>query len=458
LKIFFFWNPAIYLWARQMAQLQELACDEAVVTHKPLDSHDYGYCLLRVAQATLDRPRAYLGTAGMSSTRLLGKSFLMRRIEMLNRYSKDRTRGGWLAIVSGALGLAGGALFADSPISAKQLPAVNPIVQNIADRVLHQSVTNARADAGFVIVSDVHSGQVLAVAYQGKTEAAANAIPRYLSQPMEPWSLIKPLIAAMAVDAGKTGVEDYHDCENGKLAVGNKVYTDDKPYTRLTTAEMIINSSNVCAIKVAETLGGSQALAQALTRLGFGSGSVVDGFPGAGPGTLASVDEQSDAQFVANAMFGFALRVTPLEMVQAYGAIANGGSLLQPQEYGAAHSPTVVRQPFSAGTAAQLRDVLARVVTEGTGKRAALARYTTAGKTGTGSWERVVDGRDHTADKTVVASFTGFAPAKDPQIVVYVSIENPRRGQLDGGTQAAPVFATIADQTLTALQIPSDRK
>jgi hypothetical protein len=467
LKVLLFWNPAIYLWARQMAQLQELACDEAVITRRPLDSRDYGFCLLRVAQATLSRPRALLGTAGMSHTQLIGRSFLMRRISMLTQHARNRTHRRLLALVAGSLGaaiaamtLAGGALLADPARPADRMAPVNPVIQDIADRALADAVRGERADAAFSIVSDARNGQVLAIAYQSRAEAKdpAAAIARYLSQPAEPWSLIKPLVAAMAIDGGKTDVDESHDCQNGRYTVGNKMYTDREPVGHMTTAEMVIHSSNVCSIKVAETLGGGPALAHALTALGFGPGSVVGHYPAAGPGILAPAEGQKDPNFVANAMFGIGLRVTPLELVQAYGAIANGGTLLEPLAYGAEPAGTAARHPFSPVTAAKLRGILFRVVTEGTGRRAELPDYTTAGKTGTGSWERVIDGRDHSADKTVVASFTGFAPVSDPRLVIYVTIENPRHGEAVGGVQAAPVFAKIADRALTALAVAPDKK
>jgi cell division protein FtsI (penicillin-binding protein 3) len=221
-------------------------------------------------------------------------------------------------------------------------------------------------------------------------------------------------------------------------------------------------SSNICTYKIADKLG-PQKLFDTYTKFGFATGLNSIGFPGESKGRIADWTGWRPVRF-ANMAFGQGLAVSGLEMVQAYGAIANGGHLTKPflverietSDGGlvAAASAQNVRRVISPETARSLRETLARVVTEGTGGNARSKKYSTGGKTGTA---QKVDSltRKYSADKRI-ASFIGFTPIQDPHLVIYVVIDEPREKPYYGGTWAAPVFREITDRALEYLNVAPD--
>lgn len=455
LKIACFANPAAYLWARKMAELQEFACDEALVESPRVGRLDYGHCLLRVAEATLPRHPALLATAGMSNSRSLGKSFLKRRILMITTPKSPSSRKYFLGIAAGTLAVflwlaagASAALVKGRETASAGLPAVHPALQAIAENALREGLEKAKAEDGLALVADPETGRIYAAAHAERTTPLSLA--EYLSQAAQPWSVMKPLVVAVALDMGKTRVDEVHDCENGLYLVGQKQYTDYKPFGKLTTAEAIIQSSNICSIKVAQKVEGPK-LTDAIAELGFGPKNAAFEYPGATHGVIPTEEALEPEQLSPSFAFGYGLRATPLEVVGAYGALANGGKLLRLQEYRSAAEPQVLRQVVTPETASAVRKILARVVTEGTGTSAASARYTTAGKTGTGRLKSVP------FSIREVASFVGFAPAGAPKLVVYVALQAPHNGDTTGGRHAAPVFRRIVDESLAALGVPPDK-
>jgi cell division protein FtsI/penicillin-binding protein 2 len=239
---------------------------------------------------------------------------------------------------------------------------------------------------------------------------------------------------------------------------GGHVYHDWKPggFERLTTTETIAISSNICAIKIAERLGSGGLIAM-LKKFGFGAEGSAKSFPEARSGSLPPEEEQASSLIVPYVSYGQGFRVTPLEMVQAYGAIANGGTLLAPLSADAAPTEKkVVRRVLTPAHAEAVKNILRQVVLMGTGKEhAQSALYSTAGKTAT-SYEPDLSQLDWVGGnrKSNLAGFIGFAPAKNPQVEVYVAIRDPYSNDgAHGARHAAPVFKQIVEDVCRDQQI-----
>lgn len=443
LVCFFFLNPAIYLWKRDIIELQEFSCDEALIGQKGISSHDYGSCLLKVAEAALESRQMYVGTACMatiSKNPNYYKSFLRRRIEMFTSHERPRTfRWAGALIGTTAIILTVAVAFgAEQTLRGKTKNEVNPgtvnvdpVIQAIAEKALSEAIQTQKAKGGFAIVADPNTGQILAVANIDTT----NRLTGYwaLSQVLEPASLVKTLVAAQAIENGLTSPQDNHSCEKGTYSFGNRIYHDWKKggWDHLTTEETITNSSDICAMKIGEKIGAG-GLRKMLIDFGFGPEGTAKSFPTAKSGTLPPQDDLKNPRLVPHVSAGFGFRATPLELLQAYGAIANGGNLLMPQVANTTNSKgEIVRRVLTPDNAEKMKEILRQVVVKGTGKRGASSDlYSTAGKAATSyvpdltKWD-LVEGRK----KGNFAGFVGFAPVKSPRIEIYVGIHDPNAGE-----------------------------
>ena len=470
-----FWiNPALHGWKKEISETQEFSCDEAILGRRMVSSHEYGSCLVRVAEAALRTRSMYAGTTCMASCSKDPKrfqSFLGRRIQMLVVERKS-PRSKWAMVLAGTLVFAALSAIAygsqavlresDSGVNPGQ-PAFAAEIQAIAEEALSDGVIKFRAAGGFAIVADPNSGRVLAVANfedrGGKIQKANWA----LSGRLEPASIAKGIVAAAALEEGLTTPEEKLSCENGSYTYHGKVYRDWSPWAQLTTAETIAKSSNICGIKLGEKLGADR-LHKALVQFGFGSDGSAKDFPGARVGLLPGVDSWPDSSFVPYIATGYGHQASALEILQAYGAIANGGNLMKPiQANDSGNSGIIVRRVLSQETARTMREILRRVVTEGTGKGNAESNlYTTAGKTASSSHGKHPKGGDGT-DMGVhglqdAAGFIGFAPAVNPRVEVYVEIIDPKESDAPHGAHhAAPVFRRIVDDVLQKWNVPPDR-
>lgn len=334
---------------------------------------------------------------------------------------------------------------------------------------LAKGIKDARARSGFAIVSDPHTGRILALANYpsfdpnlGSSIDITQTKNKALTDIFEPGSVMKPFTIAAALEFHKTTIDASYFCENGIFRAAGIKIRDDHPKGTLTTAETLIYSSNICTYKIAEAVG-RERLHQTLKSFGFASGISMIGFPGEMIGRLSPWQGWRPIRF-ANVAFGQGLAVTGLELVQAYGALANGGNLMKPyyverveSSDGLVLKSTTsqnIGRVISPETAKTLRKVLAAVVTEGTGKKAATKRYTTGGKTGTAQKVDPVLKR-YSPDKRI-ASFIGFAPIADPHLVIYVMIDEPGEKPANGGIWAAPVFSRIAEESLAYLNVAPD--
>jgi len=345
---------------------------------------------------------------------------------------------------------------------------IDSAIQNTAQRALAKGLEKARAKAGFAIVSDPHTGRILAIANatgplidsKNRSEILRN---RALTDIFEPGSVVKPLVIGRAIELGLTTMDEVHQTFNG-------VYQEDKWQIRdthgapsLTTEEIISQSSNIGTYRIAKRMG-PERLAKTLSDFGIGSRDNQIGFPGQTYGRLSNWERWRPVRF-ANVSFGQGFYASGLELIQAFGAIANGGNLMKPffidhiesPEGGMieSHASEIVRRVLSPATAASLRQVLRRVVDSGTGKNASLTSWSSAGKTGTS--EKVDPIARKYSDHLRIASFIGFAPSVDPHLVIYVVVDEPSNKPYTGGTWAAPIFHEIAEEALRYLNVAPDK-
>ncbi len=328
--------------------------------------------------------------------------------------------------------------------------------QRAAETALAEAVSATRALQGLAIVLDPHSGEILALAHNppfdpSEREEARNerARLRAITDPFEPGSTLKSFIAAVGLEAGVVGINERLYCEGGRYRVGNRVVRDHDPYGWLSFPDVLRHSSNICTAKIGERLG-SERVHAALVSFGFGRRTGVD-LPGEHAYPLRPWQRWARIHLVTTS-FGQGVAVTPMQLVTAYAALANGGRLLRPyivRRVVAAdgrvlleNRPQQVAQPISPETAGAIGEILAGVVEDGTGTRARLQGIRVAGKTGTAQKVEVGSGRYSPRDR--IASFVGYFPVQDPRFVILVIVDTPRTATY-GGLVAAPVFRQIGE-------------
>lgn len=343
-------------------------------------------------------------------------------------------------------------------------------IQYIAERELAAAIAKTHAPAGTVIVQDPNSGAILALANWPKFNPnAAVDVPaearmdRAVSAIYEPGSTFKLVTLAAAFDQNLIRAEEVFNCENGAVTVAGHVIHDHKKYGMLTVAEILANSSDVGAIKIALRLG-SPKFYDYIRAFGFGSPTGVD-LPGESRGLLRSLQHWGSYS-IASVSMGQEVGVTPLQMITAVSAVANGGFLYRPHvveemrrgdQVVPLEGPSSIsapRQIIRPETAATLRRLMEGVILHGTGKIARLDGWTAGGKTGTA--QKIDPATGRYSPTNVIASFTGFAPINNPAVTILVSIDSPAGYPHDGATVAAPVFKRIAEQLLPYLDVPRD--
>jgi cell division protein FtsI (penicillin-binding protein 3) len=343
-------------------------------------------------------------------------------------------------------------------------------IQYVAERELAAAIEKTHAPAGTVIVQDPNSGAILALANWPKFNPnAAVDVPaerredRAISQIYEPGSTFKLITLAAAFDQNLIHVDEVFNCENGAVTVAGHLIHDHKKYGMLTVAGILANSSDVGAIKIALRLG-SPKFYDYIRAFGFGSPTGVD-LPWESRGLVNRLDHWGSYS-IASVSMGQEVGVTPLQMITAVSAIANGGLLYKPhvvQEMrrGDAALPlegpsvlTEAKRIIRPETAATLRSLMEGVILHGTGPKARLDGWSAAGKTGTA--QKIDPATGRYSPTNVIASFTGFVPINNPAVTILVSIDSPGGYPHGGGEVAAPVFKRIAEQILPYLDVPRD--
>jgi cell division protein FtsI (penicillin-binding protein 3) len=332
-------------------------------------------------------------------------------------------------------------------------------LQEIAQRALDEAMRRMDAEGGDIVMLDPVSGEVLAAAArrEGGPARASALIDTY-----EPGSTAKIFVAAALLEHERVGPAETVTGDGGRYVTPDRVIEDDEEHRmeRMTLADAIRISSNVGIVKFGARLAPAEQF-ETLRAFGFGAPTGVE-YPSESPGRLRLPRDWTRLSPASLAM-GYEFAATPLQVAAAYAAIANGGVLLQPtlvREVRAAaggvayrHRPEPVRRAVSRETAARLRDLLVSAVEEGTGTQAALTELRLAAKTGTS--RRVVDGRYVPGE--YVASFAAIFPADDPQLVLVVKIDDPRKGSYFAAQTAAPVTRSMLEQALAARTVALDR-
>ncbi|MBN1878963.1 penicillin-binding protein 2 [bacterium] len=331
-------------------------------------------------------------------------------------------------------------------------------IQFLAVSELKKSVTKESARWGAVVVMDVHSGDILAMASEPgyNPHTFYNSLPenrrnRCTSQLIEPGSTFKAVTLASALERSVIDLNDVIDCENGEITIGTQTYSDWKRFGLLSIEDIIVFSSNVGTIKIGQRVGGD-ALRNFAVRLGFAT-TVIPEIPGSEPGYIRNASSRS-APAIASLSIGYGLAVTPLQLAASYAIFANGGWKITPRIL--MDTPAVVpERVISERTAMQVSSVLFQTVTRGTAKNGQPQSYPAAGKTGTA---RRYDHESAAYDPNrVTCVFAGFAPADSPLISVCVVVDDPQE-QKWASQVTATLFSRIVDQTLLYLGEPPQRK
>ncbi len=334
-------------------------------------------------------------------------------------------------------------------------------LQHTAETALSAAVAGAHAKAGMAVVLDPRTGEILALANAPLANPNAVRHPgelrnRAVQDAFEPGSTFKVFSIAGALEERAIGPEDSIFCENGAWHVGRHTIHDHHGLGWVTPARILAESSNVGAGKIAARLG-RERLYRTYLAFGFGAPTEV-GVQAEARGTVNP--PRADIS-LATMSFGQGVTASALQITTAMAAVANQGLLLRPwlvrrviDPAGGAvlaqATPTPVRRAVSPETARTMARLLEGVVTDGTGKKARLAGWRAAGKTGTAQKADPLGG--YSADKRF-SSFVGFAPADAPRVVVGVFVDEPR-GDVYGGDVAAPVFKQLAEYALQSMGVP----
>src|SRR6202162_1377535 len=341
-------------------------------------------------------------------------------------------------------------------------------IQYIAEKELDQAIHDTQAIAGTVIVENPHTGEILALANRPtfnpnlrKLITPAALTNRAVSYVYEPGSTFKLVTISAALEEKLTSPDEVFDCQMGSIVYNGMRIRDSKPHGLLPVWGVLAESSDVGAIKIALRLGEDRFY-KYIRAYGFGQQTGIE-LPGETRGLTKPVSRWSKVSIAAISM-GQEIGISPLQLTSLVSTIANDGVSVSPRIVAATTDPqptpqTVAFHPadgrrvISPLTAAQMKQMMQKVVLEGTGKKAVLEGYSSAGKTGTA---QKVDPGTHAYSKTkYVASFAGFAPLNNPTIVVAVILDSAV-GLHQGGQVSAPVFQRVAQQVLEYLHTPHD--
>jgi cell division protein FtsI/penicillin-binding protein 2 len=319
-------------------------------------------------------------------------------------------------------------------------------LQSIVEQELKKGIELTQADGGCAIFMHPKTGEILSMAYCGRDDELP-VRSRTIGDNFEPGSTFKMITAAAALEEKILSPQDSIFGEKGKFRVGKRIIHDVKSYEWLTFKESMVYSSNIALSKIAMMVG-KEKLYQYVCDFGIGKKTGID-LPGEAKGFIPSPRSWSD--FVLSCVgFGQGISLTPLQLVCAYGALANDGILMKPfvvkavlEENGdtlESKSPTQIRRVVSQQTAHLLVEFMKGVVSSGTGQRAKMEGITIGGKTGTA--QRAKAGGAGYEEDSYIASFIGFFPAENPQMVGLITLDNPKKEHL-GGLTAAPVFKNV---------------
>jgi stage V sporulation protein D (sporulation-specific penicillin-binding protein) len=340
-------------------------------------------------------------------------------------------------------------------------------IQASVERELNNVVSRYNPDSALAIVMDPSSGEILAMSsrpnfspshYQDYTIEQINRnLPIWSTY--EPGSTFKVVTLASALQEGKVDLEKDTFYDSGHITVENARIRCWKAggHGAETFLQVVENSCNPGFVELGQRLG-KETLFKYINDFGFGKKTGID-LNGEGTGILFPLDKVGPVELATTA-FGQGVSVTPIQQITAVSAAINGGYLYQPYIVKRLLEPEtntvikenkkkLVRQVISEETSMKVRYALESVVSNGTGRNSYIEGYRVGGKTGTA--QKVNNGRYMVGN--YIVSFIGFLPADDPEVIVYVAIDNPKGVTQYGGTVAAPIAKTIMLDAIAALDI-----
>ena len=344
---------------------------------------------------------------------------------------------------------------------------IDSALQAMAEEEINTLVQNWTPVSASVLVLDPRNGEVLAMASRPtfdpnhRIDDIDQTVNYAVNRAFEPGSTMKAITVAAALEQGVIRRDESFFCENGRWQyTPDHAIRDTKPLEWLSVSEILAVSSNICTTKIYDRLR-KENLDKWVRRFHFGDRPAIE-LPGATPGTIDDWEKWSDIQG-ANISFGQGMSASPLQVAAAFSVLANGGTY---------YPPTVVRSVLDhdgnevplerpeperlirTATANTVLEMLENVVhsTKGTGNNALVDGYRVAGKTSTAQKASKQGGY---AEDEYFASFVWAIPAKDPRVVILVSVDNPVGGHY-GNEVAAPTFARLAQRVVVHLGVPRD--
>lgn len=340
-------------------------------------------------------------------------------------------------------------------------------VQFIAERALDKAMEDTGATNASVIVMDPMTGEILAMAnrptydpnfYDKGTEAEFKNIA--VTNLYEPGSTFKPLIASAALASGKWSLNQVYNDTGSFMANGHVIRNwNGEGYGPVKLIDILKYSINTGMAEIGNATG-AETLSKYMDAYGFGHATGIE-LPGEGDGILYDNPADMSRLDIATMSIGQGIAVTPLQIVRAFGAVANGGIMMKPHiiksynndkgEVVKTTEPEKVGQPIPPEIAKEIVEILEKEVSEGGGAKAMVEGYRFGGKTGTAEKLDTENG-GYLAGR-YIASFIGFGPVEQPRFVVLVTIDDPGKGSIYGGQIAAPVFKDIVSQLVRYYQI-----
>ncbi len=344
---------------------------------------------------------------------------------------------------------------------------IDMALQSIVEDELDATVKELKPEAAIAIMADPKTGEILAMASRPNfdPDAIATAQPEDMKNHsvidmFEPGSTFKIVVAAAALNEGIINTESRIYCEGGRFFYGGKILRDHHGYGMMTVHEILMKSSNIGSAKMAMMMG-EQSFYEYMKRFGFGERTGIE-LPGEIPGLLPP-PARWDKLTITRMPMGQAIAVTPLQTVQAFSVIANGGKLIVPHivksltdqngQLVREFQPTVVREVVNPESARIVSSALADVVSpKGTAILASVPGFRVAGKTGTAQIAKPGGGY---YENRYLASFVGYMPEEDPAFVCLVMVKDPKVGAelYYGGLVAAPIFSRIASRAARHLDL-----
>lgn len=337
------------------------------------------------------------------------------------------------------------------------------VVQSFLEKALKEALEVNRAENAQGIIMNCKTGEIVAMSTQPDYDpnspprddmALLNALSRnrIVADAYEPGSTFKIVTLAAALDSASVTPETDYDCSGSYSVNGERIKCwKSGGHGHQTLAKAVQNSCNPAFMRMALSMG-PELFYDYIYAFGFGS-STGSGINGESSG-IVTHEKYINDNTLARIGFGQSIAVTPIQLCTAVCAAINGGELLQPyivdrivsQDGRVIQSsePTMVRRVISESASARVREILEGVVSEGSGKNAAIPGYRVGGKTGTA--QKYEDGK--IADGKLIASFVGFAPAEDPEYVCLLLVDEPKVGTIFGSTVAAPYVKQVLEETL----------